>query len=82
MFKSVLFYRDLCFNVFNIKNIENKENAKYSTKNNKSEEAKVFLATKNQISASTISISILMEIATIRYIVRLAGSFFNPLLKI
>jgi hypothetical protein len=67
--------------VFNIKIIEYRENAKYSTKNNKSEEVKVFLAIKNHISASTISISILMETATIRCTVWLAGSFFSPLLK-
>jgi hypothetical protein len=68
--------------VFNIKNIEYRENAKYSTKNNKSEEVKVFLATKNQTSARTISRSILRATATIRYIVWLAGSLFNPRLKI
>ncbi len=68
--------------MFNIEIIEYRENAKYSTKNDKSEEVKVFLATKNHISASTISISILMETATIRCIVWLAGSLFNPLLKI
>jgi hypothetical protein len=78
----VKFYKGLVFSVFNIKIIEYSENDKYSTKNNKSEEVKVFLATKNHISASTISISILMETATIRCIVWLAGSFFNPLLKI
>jgi hypothetical protein len=78
----VKFYKDLIFSVFNIKKIEYREKAKYSTKNNISEEVKVFLATKNQISASTISISILTETATIRCIVWLAGSFFNPLLNI
>jgi len=80
--KLVRFYKGLVFSVFNIKIIEYSENAKYSTKNNNSEEVKVFLATKNQISASIISKSILTETATIRYIVWLPGSFFKPLLKI
>jgi hypothetical protein len=67
--------------VFNIRYIENRENAKYSTKNNKREVAEVFLARKNQERARTISISILTLIAAIRYIVRPAGSFASPLLK-
>jgi hypothetical protein len=64
--------------VFNIKNIEYRENAKYSTKNNKSEEVEVFLATKNQRRASTISRSILIAIATKRYIIWLEDFFFKP----
>lgn len=67
--------------MFNIRYIENRENAKYSTKNNKREEAEVFLARKNQERARTISISILTLIAAIRYIVRPAGSFLSPLIK-
>ena len=67
--------------MFNIKNIEYRENAKYSTKNNKTEEVKLFLATINQTRARTISSSILIATAAKRCIVRLAGSFFNPLLK-
>ena len=57
--------------------IEYRENAKYSTKNNKSEEVEVFLATKNQIRASTISRSILTAIAAKICIVWLEGSFFQ-----
>ena len=76
-----MFYKDLFFSVFNIWYIENRENAKYSTKNNKREEAEVFLARKNQERARTISMSILTLIAAIRYIVRLAGSFLSPLMK-
>ncbi|NMC37746.1 MAG: hypothetical protein GYA41_05435 [Bacteroidales bacterium] len=68
--------------MFNIRYIENRENAKYSTKNNKREEAEFFLARKNQERARTISISILTLIAAIRYIVRPAGSFASPLMKI
>jgi hypothetical protein len=64
--------------VFNIRVIENRENAKYSTKNNTSEVREVFLATKNQKSASTISMSILMLKATIIYMVLPEGSFFIP----
>lgn len=41
----------------------------------------VFLATKNHISARTISRSILMTTATKICIVWLSDSFFNPLLK-
>lgn len=62
--KLVRFHKDLVLSVFNIKIIEYREKAKYSTKNNKIEEVKVFLAIKNQISASTISRSILTETAT------------------
>lgn len=76
-----MFYKDLFFSVFNIRHIENRENAKYSTKNNIREEAEFFLARKNQERARTISISILTLIAAIRYIVRPAGSFESPLMK-
>jgi hypothetical protein len=38
----------------------------------------VFLATKNQIRARTISRGILRTIATKRCMVWLSGSFFNP----
>lgn len=76
-----MFYKDLFFSVFNIRYIENRENAKYSTKNNKREETEVFLARKNQERARTISISILTLIAAIRYIVRSAGSFASPRMK-
>jgi hypothetical protein len=79
VFKSGLLYKDLFFSVFNIQNIENKENAKYSTKNNTSESALFFLATKNHKSASTISISILRLIANIICIAWLPGSLFLPL---
>jgi hypothetical protein len=71
----------LFFSVFSIQNIENKENAKYSIKNNISESALFFLATKNHRSASTISISILRLIASIRCIAWLPGSLFLPLKK-
>jgi hypothetical protein len=49
-------YNDLFFNVFNITNIEKIVNVKYSTKNNKINGNKVFLAIKNQIKAIMSSI--------------------------
>jgi hypothetical protein len=41
--------------VFNICEIEKRVNAKYNTKNNITDETAVFLATRNHISANTIS---------------------------
>lgn len=68
--------------MFNIRYTKNKEKTKYSTKNNNSDGHPVFLATKNQIKASTSSRRNFRLNAAIRCMVRLAGSFPSPFRKI
>jgi hypothetical protein len=72
----------LYFSVFNTTNIENRVNAKYSTKNNITDVNPVFLATKNQSRAITISSMNLIPNATSMYMVRASGSFFCPMKNI
>ncbi len=74
-----MFYNDLSFNEFNTTNIKNKVNAKYSTKNKTTEAVPVFLATKNQMSASAISRRNLKPIATSEKNVWLRGCFSTPM---
>lgn len=60
---------------------ENKVNVKYKTKNNTTDDNSVFLATKNQIKASTSSSRNLRVTDTRLCMVWLAASFPWPLIK-
>ena len=82
VFKSKVIYNDLCLSVFNIRFTKYNEKPKYSTKNNISDWAEVFLETKNHTSASTSSSRNFRLTAVIMCIVREAGSFERPRVKI
>ncbi len=72
----------MCFRVFNIRFAKYNEKPKYSTKNNISEGAEVFLDTKNHTSERISSSRNFRLTATIRCIVREAGSLKRPRRKI
>ena len=69
------------FSVFNITDIENEVSVKYKTKNINTDCKEVFLATKNQRRANTISSRNFKPIDTRLYKVWLSGSLICPLKK-